>query len=375
MKQTGSVFLVTLILAGGPAAQALEFAVQRSFATDFITASPLRSLSVSPREDLFLLAFSDGSIFEVNRDLDAVTQILPPPEPPQESTWIGYDGVTLIPSLNLFVAFGLSSNSYEFFTRGGIRAGIVAPYTLAAFTGAFYEEKEPVGEIHAVCAGFIDHRRLPRMGVVDGAIQLPFAFTRLGLELGRRYKRNGLSGMAYISTAEVYLLSLVDGQIFAFTKTEKLAFAPQIWQSRILAQTDLKPLGVRSIDDLAWDPILERLYVADTDQSMVFELSFAPSGAPFHRGDPDGSGALDLADPVFLLEHLFLGGAPPNCLESADANNDGAVDVSDAVFLLSFLFVGGEEPPPPGPPGRPCGREPEKWDSQFGLGCASYPRC
>lgn len=324
------------------------------------------------------MAFHNGSIFEVSRDLEVVTQILPPPEPPQESTGVGYQGLAFLPSLTLFVAFAVGpTNSYEFYTRQGTFLGSAAPYGHHAFTGAFYEEKEAIGDIHAIhTSGIIEKRRLPQMGSVDGAIMLPLDVFELASR-AVKFRRPGLSGIAYIAPAGVYLVSLLDGQIFAIKRTVKWRFCPEcfLWESAIVAQTDLRPLGVRSIDDLAWDPVLERLYVADTDQSMVFELSLAPSGAPFHRGDPDGSGVANLADPVFLLEHLFLGGPEPTCLESADANNDGSVDISDAVFLLGFLFVGGEPPPSPGPPGRPCGREPDFWDSQIGLGCQSYPRC
>ncbi len=69
----------------------------------------------------------------------------------------------------------------------------------------------------------------------------------------------------------------------------------------------------------------------------------------FVRGNSNDDGTLDIADPVFTLAHLFLGGTPPPCSDAADANDDGAVDISDAVYTLDFLFRGGPEPPPPGP--------------------------
>jgi hypothetical protein len=66
-------------------------------------------------------------------------------------------------------------------------------------------------------------------------------------------------------------------------------------------------------------------------------------------GDLDGSGRLDLADPVGLLQHLFLGGkelpcaGPEGKLALLDANGDLSADLSDALALLGYLFLGGAE--------------------------------
>jgi len=62
--------------------------------------------------------------------------------------------------------------------------------------------------------------------------------------------------------------------------------------------------------------------------------------APFRRGDADASGQLDLTDAVFVLLHLFLGGAAPPCAKAADSNDDGRLDIADPVALLRHLFVG-----------------------------------
>jgi hypothetical protein len=55
----------------------------------------------------------------------------------------------------------------------------------------------------------------------------------------------------------------------------------------------------------------------------------------FIRGDANGDGALDIADPVATLGFLFLGDAVPGCLEAANTNDDGEVDISDAVHTLT----------------------------------------
>jgi len=64
------------------------------------------------------------------------------------------------------------------------------------------------------------------------------------------------------------------------------------------------------------------------------------------RGDSNGDGAIDISDPIHVLNFLFAGGAPPVCTPVADANADGGLDISDPVTTLNFLFAGGGELPP-----------------------------
>ena len=96
---------------------------------------------------------------------------------------------------------------------------------------------------------------------------------------------------------------------------------------------------------------------------------------PFHRGDPNRSGELDLSDAIFVFLYLFAGGSEPSCLESADANNDGDINITDGVSILDFLFSGGAPISNPGPPGVPCGLDPDAPGSTLDLGCDAYDRC
>jgi subtilisin family serine protease len=96
---------------------------------------------------------------------------------------------------------------------------------------------------------------------------------------------------------------------------------------------------------------------------------------PFHRGDPNRSGELDLSDAIFVFLYLFAGGGTPTCLESADANNDGDVNITDGIAILEFLFSGGAPISSPGPPGVPCGLDPDLPGSTLSLGCDAYDRC
>jgi hypothetical protein len=62
-------------------------------------------------------------------------------------------------------------------------------------------------------------------------------------------------------------------------------------------------------------------------------------------GDANGDGEINLADAVYLVNYLFIGGPPPDPLEAGDANCDGEVNLADAVYIVNYLFIGG---PPPG---------------------------
>jgi hypothetical protein len=63
------------------------------------------------------------------------------------------------------------------------------------------------------------------------------------------------------------------------------------------------------------------------------------------RGDANEDGEVNLADAVYLVNYLFIGGPPPDPMEAGDANCDGEVDLADAVYIINYLFIGG---PPPG---------------------------
>jgi hypothetical protein len=85
--------------------------------------------------------------------------------------------------------------------------------------------------------------------------------------------------------------------------------------------------------------------VPGCDRNGTFVLMPEPT---FRRGNADTHPAIDLTDAVFILTHLFLGGAGPACPDAADVDDSGGVELTDAVFLLQYLFQGGVAPPPPG---------------------------
>ncbi|MEM7261086.1 MAG: plastocyanin/azurin family copper-binding protein [Planctomycetota bacterium] len=69
----------------------------------------------------------------------------------------------------------------------------------------------------------------------------------------------------------------------------------------------------------------------------------------FLRGDTNRDGSIDVADPIALLGHLFLGDPAPTCSDAADANDSGALDIADAILALDFLFGGAGSLPAPFP--------------------------
>jgi hypothetical protein len=87
----------------------------------------------------------------------------------------------------------------------------------------------------------------------------------------------------------------------------------------------------------------------------------------FIRGDSNKDDGVDISDPVFLINYIFLGMKMPPCLDAADANNDTRVDISDPIWLLNYLFKGGPQPSEPFP--QP-GVDPSD-DGKGSLGCES----
>jgi len=89
-----------------------------------------------------------------------------------------------------------------------------------------------------------------------------------------------------------------------------------------------------------------------------------PGEIHFSRGDANGDGAIDIADAIALVAHLFQE-KELSCEDAADANDDGLLRISDALTLLGHLFRGATLP------SSACGPDP----TADGLGCREYPAC
>ena len=112
--------------------------------------------------------------------------------------------------------------------------------------------------------------------------------------------------------------------------------------------------------------------ITSLSQFAVAEGAVAPLPPlpVFLRGDPDGNGAVQLTDGIFLLNFLFLGGDSPGCFDAADADNNGTIQMTDGIYLLNYLFLGGSPPPAPFDG---CGPDPA--EPPDNLGCESFDAC
>ncbi|MBN1420460.1 MAG: dockerin type I repeat-containing protein [Planctomycetes bacterium] len=99
-----------------------------------------------------------------------------------------------------------------------------------------------------------------------------------------------------------------------------------------------------------------------------YRVTAAFTGCHWGRGDVNCDLALDLGDPIYLLNYLFASGPPPCCEKFADGNDDGTVDIGDAVIILNYLFA---EAPDLADPFNNCNDDPTPDD----LTCDSYPPC
>ncbi len=75
------------------------------------------------------------------------------------------------------------------------------------------------------------------------------------------------------------------------------------------------------------------------------QISVVLEPAAFTLGDANFDATINIADPVYLVNYIFKGGAAPMPYASGDANADGSLNIGDAVFLINYIFHGG---PPPG---------------------------
>jgi len=98
-------------------------------------------------------------------------------------------------------------------------------------------------------------------------------------------------------------------------------------------------------------------------------LAVNPLSVEFQRGDVNGDGGIDIADPINSLSFQFQGGFDPPCLEALDFDDDGEVDIGDAIGSLQYQFQGG---PPPAEPFGSCGKD---LLAVFPDTCERFPAC
>jgi hypothetical protein len=114
--------------------------------------------------------------------------------------------------------------------------------------------------------------------------------------------------------------------------------------------SDQAPVGVRIPIDFQNSPYWQLYwghYNAYTQDGTDFIQPTTLSGWIFTdviRGDANCDGVINIADVVYLINHIFVGGPAPNRLELGDANCDGIINVVDVIYLINYLYIAG--PPP-----------------------------
>ncbi len=61
-------------------------------------------------------------------------------------------------------------------------------------------------------------------------------------------------------------------------------------------------------------------------------------------GDVDGDGSITIADVVFLINYIFLGGAAPYPISLGDVDCSGSINIADVVYLINYVFSHGPAP-------------------------------
>ena len=68
-----------------------------------------------------------------------------------------------------------------------------------------------------------------------------------------------------------------------------------------------------------------------------------------HNGDVNADGSIDISDPLYLMQYMFLGGPRPVSLScepftdvhNGDVDGSGSIDITDPIVMLNHLFLGG----------------------------------
>lgn len=231
-------------------------------------------------------------------------------------------------------------------------AGSVLGYFINAATGDFNGDTIPdvvVGQNNDIACLFFSEVRL---GTGTGSF---------GPAMGGEF---GLCGPPTHATADFD----ADGNI-DYLRSGGALFGPAL--NQILIHPGLGTGAFETAQTLPTAPNPQPVAVADFDANGAPDFALGtdagitvflndlggPSAPEFIRGDTSGDGAVQINDPIALLNALFVPGTPPlPCDDTADVDDDGQVIISDVVYLLSHLFIAGS--PPPAAPFPDCGEDP-----------------
>ena len=131
------------------------------------------------------------------------------------------------------------------------------------------------------------------------------------------------------------------------------------------------PLGPTSIDLSDSQSGLNRMIPCNAPAfaPVLVDGSIEILPERFRRGDDNGDGVANIADPLYCLAHQYGGGPAPPCMDAGDFDDSGRYDLSDCIGNLCRQFAACADPPPPYESCGPDGTE------QDPLDCESFPPC
>jgi hypothetical protein len=109
--------------------------------------------------------------------------------------------------------------------------------------------------------------------------------------------------------------------------------------------SDQAPVGIRIPVEFQNYPYWQLCwghYNAFTQDGLNFIQPTTESGWIFTDlipGDANKDGVVDVADVIYLINYLFIGGPSPDPMSLGDFNQDSQVNVADVVALINYLFV------------------------------------
>lgn len=87
------------------------------------------------------------------------------------------------------------------------------------------------------------------------------------------------------------------------------------------------------------ETVVGRSSAGGKNLSLGFQSVVAQSMADC--GDINGSGGINIADVVYLVNYIFAGGPSPLDISIGDVNCSGSTNIADVVYLVNYIFANG----------------------------------
>ena len=82
-------------------------------------------------------------------------------------------------------------------------------------------------------------------------------------------------------------------------------------------------------------------YIPRHNLPCCFRITLPLPVCSSRPGDVNLDWVSDIADVVYLINHLFIGGPPTRYCDCADVNCDGQISTADVIYYINYLFAGG----------------------------------